>query len=424
MKEEFLHYLWRTKRFNIKGLQTTSGAPVSILKFGQYNENAGPDFLNAHIRIGDTEWAGNIEMHLLSSDWYRHRHQGDSAYQNVILHVVLEDDRPVQLDNGQWLPTLELKRHIPPGLSAHYQRLEENAYWIPCAGYIQTVDDFIKKNWLDRLAVERLEAKTAYVDQLLEWNNHDWEETYFQVLARCFGLKVNAEPMELVARSIPLIVLLKHKSSLIDMESLLLGQAGLLEEEFEEDYPNRLKKDYEFFRKKYRVTPISKTYWKFSRMRPANFPTVRLAQLARLYYQTNYLFSKTLAAKNASELTEMLRIEISNYWWTHYVFDKPSRRIRKKLGKNAIQLILINGIAPILFLYGMKKKDNRLKDKALRILQELPPEKNKIISQWEAHDLKAQSAYDTQAMLELKKNYCDKRKCLSCAIGDAVLKKG
>ncbi len=422
MREDLLHYLWRTRRFEGTNLHTTQGEPLQILQPGTHNSDGGPDFTDARLRIGDTTWAGNVEMHLLASDWRRHGHQHDRAYDNVILHVVLEEDEPILRANGERIPCLEMRQLIPAKLATTYQKLLHNEHWIPCQHHFAAVLEMTKSLWLERLLVERLEQKTQVIAQALERNGNNWEETFYQMLARNFGLKTNAEPFELLARSTPLLTLMKHKNSLSQMEALLFGQSGLLERAFEDAYPNQLKREYAFLQKKYTLTPLLGESWQFLRMRPASFPTIRIAQLATLLFQTNHLFSKMLVAKNATELENMFELKLSNYWLTHYVFDKESKHSPKQLGKSTIHLFIINTIAPFLFLYGKRRSEAHFQDRAFALLEAVPAEKNRIIRQWRALGMAPNSAYQTQALLQLKNQYCDQKRCLDCAIGNAILK--
>lgn len=422
MREDFLHYLWRFQRFDHHHLLTTQGETIHIVDTGQPNPHAGPDFLQARVRIGGTLWAGNVEMHLRASEWAAHGHGDDRHYDNVILHVVLEEDQPVLRANGERLPCLELQRRVPPGLNKVYWRLLHQADWIPCAPQFDSVPSLTHTLWLERLLVQRLESRTDAIGQRLAANNGDWEETFYQLLATGLGSKVNAEPFELLSRSLPLKLLLRHKAQLLQMEALLFGQAGLLEEEMQDDYPQRLQREYQFLRRKYDLTPIPTAAWKFLRMRPANFPTVRLAQLATSLYQSGHLFSKILAARDLTELENMFEVKLSNYWWTHYRFDKESPRRAKQLGRTTIHLLVINVIAPLLFFYGKHRGDTQYQDRALRLLEETPAEKNHVIEGWRGLGLSPDSAGQSQALLELKHHYCDRRRCLHCAVGHVLLK--
>ena len=422
MKEDLLHFLWRFRRFDHADLVTTTKEKVEILHPGEHNSHAGPDFTNARLRIGGTQWAGNVEMHLKSSDWHNHQHQTDPAYRNVILHVVLEEDQPILRTDGSRIPCLEMKNRIPAKLLGTYQRILHNEHWIPCQHHFHTVSEMTKNLWLDRLLVERLERKTENIKTALLKNKMDWEETFYQFTARNFGLKINVQPFELLAQSLPQRLLAKHKDNLLQIEAMLFGQAGMLEKELEDAYPNALKKEYVFLQKKYSLTPIDPMMWKFLRLHPGNFPTVRLAQLAALAQRSVHLFSKILEVETQKEIEALFGVQLGGYWLTHYVFDKESAKRNKSYGKEAIRLLTINTIVPFLFLYGSEIKEESYKDKAFRLLEETKPERNAIIKGWKSLGMEAHSAYKTQALLQLKNEYCDKKKCLECSIGGAVLK--
>jgi len=422
MQENFLHYLWRLGRFDQKNLQTTQGESLSIIQIGEYNTDAGPDFTNARLQIGDTIWAGNVEIHVNASEWIKHKHDSDKAYNNVILHVVLEEDQPIFRSSGERIPALELRKRIPKGVLASYQKLLHNEHWIPCQHHFYQVDEFTRNMWLDRMMVERLERKTIAIQKALELNMNSWADTFYQRLARNFGVKVNSDPFELLAKSIPLNILSKYKNSLLQIEALLFGQSGLLEETFEEEYPQKLQKEYLFLQQKHQLVPIRKETWKFLRLRPANFPTIRIAQFAQLIFQSAHLFSKMLVAQNVKELENMFELKLSNYWQTHYVFGKESTKRNKSLGTNTIHLLIINTICPFLFLYGKMKDEDSYKKKALQLLEELAPEKNSITKKWKELGVSIENAYQSQALIELKNEHCAKKKCLECGIGNKILK--
>jgi len=422
MKEDFLHYLWRAKRFDLADLRTTQGEPVEILQWGEYNRHAGPDFQQTRLRIGETLWAGSVEMHLRASEWLRHRHQDDDAYRNVVLHVVLEEDVPVHRSDGDRLPCLELKHRIAPRIQGAYLQLLHNQHWIPCQQQFHTVPDITRRLWLDRLAVERIQQRTSAVQLVLEQTNNNWEETFYRLLARSFGVRVNTDPFEQLARSTPLLLLSKYKNNLFRLEALLFGQAGLLQQDFRDEYPKKLQREYRFLQQKHELQPMSPAQWKFLRMRPASFPSMRIAQLAALVYQSEHLFSKVLAAVNVAEVENMFAVKISHYWQDHYVFDKASAPKAKSLGRDAVHLLLINTIVPILFYFGKQRGEIRYQDKALELLDALEPEANSIIENWRQLGLEPASACETQALLQLKQQYCEQHRCLECAIGAAILK--
>ena len=423
MKEDLLHYAWRLQRFNRTALQTTTGEPIEILHTGTYNTHAGPDFLHARIRIGDALWAGNVEMHLKASDWLQHGHQEDRAYDNVILHVVMEEDTPVHHARGERIPCLEMKKRIPQKLAAHYLRLLSNEDWIACEQQFPSVSELTRNLWLERLAAERLEQKAHLIAQQLEQNKEDWEETFYHFLARSFGARVNAEPFMMLAQRCPLLLLRKHRHSLFQMEALLFGQSGLLAGPFEEEYPQQLQKEYRFLRRKYKLQPLPPQAWKFLRLRPANFPTLRIAQLCTLLFQTDNLFSKVMAALSMAEVENIFEVKLSNYWWTHYTFDKASEKKRKAMGRDAVHLIFINTIAPFLFLYGQRRGEEKYQERSLELLEATRPESNAVIRRWKAIGATADSAFQTQALLQLKNEYCDRKRCLECAVGNVVLQR-
>jgi Protein of unknown function (DUF2851) len=422
MKEDLLHFLWRTRRFEQTGLRTTEGEPLEIVSPGNHNTHAGPDFLDARLRIGGTTWAGNVEMHLTASEWLRHGHQGDAAYGNVILHVVLDEDQPVLRNDGTRIPCLEMRNLVPPGIAATYQRLLHNEHWIPCHNLFHTVPDMTRTLWLDRMLVERLEQKTTAIRTVLEANGGDWEETFYQFIARNFGLKVNAEPFEALARSLPQRILARHRDSLPQLEALLFGQSGLLPDQTDDAYPNELKKEYGFLRKKYDLTPIEAVQWRFLRLHPGNFPTIRLAEFARLVQRSAHLFSRILEVGTQKDVEALFTVKLDGYWLTHYTFDNISPQRNKSLGKDAVRLLTINTIVPFLFLYGKIRGEEAFKDKALHLLETLPPERNAILDGWQRLGVEPPSAYQTQGLLQLKNVYCDRKRCLECAIGAGLLK--
>ncbi|MEM7571723.1 MAG: DUF2851 family protein [Bacteroidota bacterium] len=424
MREDFLHYLWRLARFDLRELKTTEGATLSIQNFGQHNQDAGPDFSFAQLRIAGVQWAGNVEIHLKASDWYRHGHQNDPSYNNVVLHVVLEEDRPVMDRLGRRIPCLELKGRIPAGLARSYWRLMHNEYWIPCQTQLGATSALQLRSWLDRLSVERLEKRAAELSQRLARNQRDWENTFYEIIARHLGGRINDEAMDMLARSLPLKIALKHKHSLLQLEALFFGQSGLLPDESEEKYVQQLKREYRVLAQKYSLKPIPLTAWRYLRLRPNNFPTVRIAQLATLIYQSGHLFSKCLAARNPQELQQAFKLKVSNYWRNHYRFGRNSRSQDKRLGIDGLRSLIINAVAPVYFLYGQQRQDERYQERALLLLQELPAERNSQILRWKKLGVKAAHAGDSQALLRLKRVYCSQSKCLECAIGCSILNTG
>ncbi|HVV56255.1 MAG TPA: DUF2851 family protein [Mucilaginibacter sp.] len=422
--EDFIHYIWKFRLFGREDLKTTTGENIEVFSAGLPNIHSGPDFHNARLRIGDTTWAGNVELHINSSDWQKHNHTRDQAYSNVILHVVYRDDQPVVLPDGRLLPTLELRNRVPDELyNRYHQMVFGNQQFIPCEGSIHTVDDMTLRNWLTRVLVERLEKRSAVVMTTLERNRGDWEETFYQLLATQFGFKTNALPFELLARSLPQIILAKHKNNPLQVASLIFGQAGFLDEELKDEYPRKLKEEYAFLRKKYALTPVEKHLWKFMRLRPQNFPTIRLAQFAALVARSNHLFSKVLEIKDVSALKKLFTdLDIDPYWETHYRFDAESKPSSKTLGQSSIEILLLNTFVLTLFCYGKHNKQEHYINRSLKLLEQLPAEQNNIVTNFGLLGIKVNTAFDSQALLELKNNYCDYKKCLQCGVGNKILR--
>ncbi|MCB0806511.1 MAG: DUF2851 family protein [Bacteroidales bacterium] len=420
MTEEFLHYLWKYKLIK-QPLILSAGEQCQVINTGNHNTHAGPDFLNAHLRIDETLWVGNVEIHIQASDWYKHNHQKDSAYENVILHIVYKEDKSVRLKNGAIVPTLELAGKFDENLLSTYEDLMNNLRWIPCEQMISGVNRFTVNNWLDRVLIERLENKSIRIGELLEHNLGDWAETFYQTLARNFGFKVNAIPFELLARSVPLKILAKHKHDRKQVEALLFGQAGLLKGGHRDGYFREMKKEYSFLAGKYGLEPIDPHLWRFLRMRPSNFPTIRLSQLSGLICKSSHLFSEILETGSVDSLLHKFEVQASSYWNTHYTFGKTSAKREKLLGKAARQLLLINTIIPFLFLYGRTKGIQPLIDRSLKFLDQIPGERNHVTRKWESLGLSCRTSFSTQALLQLKSEYCDSKKCLHCSIGHAIL---
>jgi len=419
MTEDFLQYIWRYGLFNKESLTTTGNEKIEILSLGELNTNAGPDFFNAKIKIDDTTWAGNVEIHLNASDWLLHQHQKDKAYNNVILHVVYNADQQILRQNKTIVPCLELK--FDHRLFDNYAELQKNNSPIACNKEIKQVDTFVIEHWLNSLMVERLENKSQSISDILLQNKNNWEETFYRILSRNFGFNLNAEPFEILARSLPLNYLAKHKNNLLQIEALLFGQAGFLAEPLDDEYYQKLQKEYIFLKQKFNLIEGEKHLWKFLRLRPSNFPTIRIAQFAKLIHQSSGLFSKILETNNIEELYQFFDVSASSYWNEHFVFGKTSKKSNKNLGKTAADIILINTIIPFLFLYGKNKDQQDLMDKALGFLDKIKAENNAIINQWKDLNMNITSAFYSQAYIQLRKNYCNTKKCLHCMIGNKII---
>ncbi|HKJ43023.1 MAG TPA: DUF2851 family protein, partial [Sunxiuqinia sp.] len=396
------------------------GQVVEVIQPGQHNLDAGPDFFNARIRIGETTWAGNVEIHQKASDWFRHKHEQDAAYDNVVLHVVKENDRDVTNTKNEVLPGVELV--YPDSHNENYLELMQSKGWIACSDHFHAVDSLALQIWFHGLMVERLQQKTESIVQQLKQNKNDWNETFYQFLARNFGFKINSVPFELLSRVLPLSVLAKHKGDLFQLEALLFGTAGLLNEQLlGDDYFLALRREYSFLYKKYKLKPIESHLWKFLRLRPVNFPTVRLAQFAALIHQSTALFSTLVEEKDLEKIHRLFDVKASDYWDTHYRFNKTSPKRTKKLGDSAFQNIIINTVVPFLFVYGDYHNQQHLKDKALDFLEKLQAEKNSIVTNWQKLGVEVRSAFDSQALIQLKNCYCNPKNCLNCRIGTKLI---
>ncbi|MCX6352067.1 MAG: DUF2851 family protein [Bacteroidetes bacterium] len=420
MKEDLLHYLWKFKNFETRHLQTTQGEGIQILNAGQHNTDAGPDFLNAQIQIGETKWAGSVELHIKSSDWEKHKHTPDKAYKNVVLHVVYEDD--LKSDIAPIIPTLELKNYIHHDSLLRYKSLSENQNWIPCEELIEPVSSLKKILWVERMAVERLEEKAKTLSQKLNECGEDWNELFHRLLFRNFGFNTNSQPFEILAERIPYSIILKNINHLLQTEALLFGGGGLLDADFKGDYPNQLKKEYAYQAKKFNLQFHHPILWKFMRTRPVNFPSIRISQLAGLVSKHQSLFSQILEVENATDIKKLFKTEASEYWNNHYRFDEEAKETSiKNLGENSIQNIAVNTVVSTLYTYGFVKDNQIYKEKALALLESLKPEQNNITKKWAGLGFENSNAQQSQGLLNLKKRYCDNKKCLSCSLGVEVL---
>ena len=421
MNEQFISYLWQN-RLITGDLTLTNGDTLRIVHPGVRNQESGPDFFNARLKIGATEWAGNVEIHLKSSDWTLHRHHEDKNYDTIILHVVLEDNNPVFYRNGQPIPTLEIADKFDVQLFERYQQMISGKGFIPCADSVSSCDDFVVLSWLENIAAERLIKRQKEIETLLEHTKNDWDTSYYIRFCRNFGFKVNAEPFEILGRTLPLLTLLKHADNRSYIEAILFGMAGLLDDDFEDEYPGTLQKEFEFFRKKYGLMAMEKHLWKFMRTYPGNFPTVRLSQLAEIVQNGGIRFSEILQTPDITKLKAMFQVKASSYWETHYRFGKTSSEKQKNLGENAANLLLINTIIPFIFVYGRIHRELSYCEKAIQFFQQLPPEDNVITRHWAQSGIKAANAMESQALIHLKQNYCTAKKCLQCRIGDYLLR--
>ena len=421
MKEDFLHYIWQYKKFDFSNLTTVSGELLTITNCGNYLQRTGPDFFNAQIVLGNQKWAGNIEIHIKSSDWYLHHHEKDTNYDNVILHVVWEHDTPVFRKDNSEIPVLELKKYISKKNLENYQALVSQKSWIYCESQIASIDSFVLTNWQERLFIERLERKYIPIELLLKETENDWEAVLFCLLAKNFGLNTNGETFLKIAKSIPFTIIRKESAEVENLESLLFGTADLFPVDAEDSYTKELKKRFEYISQKHKLEKILIEPVQFFKHRPDNFPTIRLAQLAMLYHKQQNLFSKVIVVKTVAALFQLFEITISDYWQTHYQFDKESPKKKKQFSKSFIDLLIINTIVPIQFAYA-KSQGKEASESLIDLLREVAAEKNIIIEKFSIFGIKAKNAFESQSLLQLKNEYCNHSKCLQCVVGIQLLK--
>jgi Protein of unknown function (DUF2851) len=421
MKEDFLHYIWKFKKFDISDLKTTTGEKLTIINSGQYTQLAGPDFFNAQIEIENQKWAGNVEIHIKSSDWYVHNHEKDANYDSVILHVVWEHDTEIFRKDNSEIPVLELKKYISASVLDNYQALSSPKSWIFCEKQIAKTPDFVLKNWQESLFFERLERKSKPIQDLAIATNNDWEAVLFLLLAKNFGLNTNGEIFLKIAQSFPYNIFRKESFEVENLEAILFGNSGLLDIEKEDNYYKDLKFRYFYLLHKYQIEKNVSEPVQFFKHRPDNFPTIRLSQLANLYHNQQNLFSRVIAISDVKQLYLLFDISVSEYWKTHYQFDKESPKKSKSLSKSFVDLLLINTIIPIQFAYA-KSLGKEISEDLITSLSQIAPENNSIIDKFNSFGIKSKNAFDSQSLLQLKNEYCNKSRCLDCAIGIDLMK--
>lgn len=424
MQEAFLHYVWQYQYFDKHDLRTVQGDSLQVIRPGLLNANAGPDFSDAKVKISDMAWAGSVEIHIRSSDWKAHHHQSDRAYDNVILHVVWEDDDPVVREDGTVIPTLEIRGRVSPEMLLQYRKLVSSGFSIPCRQLLPTVPEVVRNSMLDRTLVERLETKAQEIHALLKLNQGDWEETCYQLLARNFGFKVNAEPFLQLARSLPYKFLQKHMDKPLQVEAMLFGVAGFLSEKASFEYYRQLRREYALLKAKYQLqrSELSASQWKFLRLRPANFPSLRLAQFASLIVNRRNIFSQIINTDDLPALREWFTVPLSEFWNTHYSFKKRGQRHVSSIGDASIANIAINTIAPVLVAYGKYKDAEMFIARAEDLLKQVRAEENNITRTWAETGWEVKNAFDSQALIQLFNSYCIPRQCLNCTIGAMLLK--
>lgn len=416
MREDFLYYLWENRLLD-KDIVTSDGDEIQIVSVGMRNHDAGPDYLDAKIRIGDTLWAGHVEMHVNASDWFKHGHQNDEAYENVILHVVYVNDCELF-----GIPTIEVMGRFDESIYSKYKAFMNSQQWVSCGRLISGIQQFTWLSWLERVIIERLEEEVADVNKKLAANNHDWEETVYQRIMRSLGLKVNNEAFEWLSRLLPLKILRKHLDNPLQIEAMFFGCAGFLEQEFADGYPLLLQREFKVLKSKFDLITMPASYWKFLRLRPPNFPTIRLAQMAAIVQSCDNLLSKMLSMNDINEIRSFFDVEINDYWTTHFLFDKPSKRQKKSLGSTAVDVVLINAVVPVLFCYGACHDNQTIKDRSLAFLEEIKSEDNLIIRNFTELGVSVRNAQQSQALIHLYTRYCRRRRCLECRVFNAIIK--
>lgn len=427
MKEEFLHYLWKYSLYDPEKLTDGSGNRITVIRAGEYNRDSGPDFFNARISVDGTVWAGNIEIHTRSSHFDAHGHQNNPAFDNVILHVVAENDKKVFNTRGEELLTTSIT--FDPDLYDRYISLVNNPFIIACQDRVRETDTFLLRHWLNSMVVERLKAKSESIERIFSETTSDWEETFYRQLARYFGFRINTGPFEMLASALPFRIIRKHSDNLFQIETLLFGTAGMLEEglfkdALSDDYYKDLVKEYQILSAKYSLKPLHGWIWKFARLRPANFPTVRISQLAAMLSVTGGLFSRVIEATEIRKLKEVFEVSASQYWDEHYIFGRRSRKSVKSTGSLATGIFLINAVIPLIFVYGKSRDNSIICERALSFLGDLPAEENSILDEWREAGIVAESAFYSQALIHLRNEYCKMRKCLECHIGSKLISLG
>ena len=419
--EQLLHYVWKHKIFPLKELKTTTGQQVEVIDTGLANTDAGPDFFNAKLKLDGVLWIGNIEIHERSSDWFKHGHHADTGYNSVILHIASEIDTEISRSNGERIPQIQLI--CPEAVRTNYKELLETASYPPCYRIIPSLSPFTAHSWMSALQMERFEQKATLLNERLKRCQGNWEDAFFITLARNFGFGLNGDAFETWAHRLPFRAVDKHRNDLFQIEAIFFGQAGILEDSDGDGYYLRLKKEYTYLQHKFGLIPMDASLWRFLRLRPANFPHIRIAQLACLYHRAYGLLSRIMETETLQGVRDILKGGTSEYWLTHYTFGGSSPSRQKSLSNTSLDLLIINTVVTFLYAYGLHKGNRVLCARAGSFLEELKAENNYITRMWEQCGMKASNAADSQALIQLKKEYCDKKKCLYCRIGYEYLKR-
>lgn len=419
MNEQLLQFIWQYKLFDTSNLKTVSGHELHIQNVGEHNPHAGPDFTNCRVNINSTLWAGNVELHIKTSDWFKHQHHKDAAYSNIILHVVYEND--ILLSESEQAITLVIGNRINNQLLSRYEQLMQQKNSIACGNSLKGIPKSTIHFAITRHTYERLEAKVGFVNNLLNLTQNNWEHVMSVMVARYMGGNVNAEPMTNTAVLLSPSVIQKYSDDLFKVEALVFGAAGMLQESMANNYQNDLRREFNYLKKLHQITPLLTGIWKMAKMRPASFPTIRLAQWASLMCSHPHLFSRILACKDIKQLQSIFKISTSSYWQTHYSFSSDSKALVPTAGKTMSELLIINAIIPAMFAYAKYKGDESISERALDLLQQIPAEKNAIIKMWKEYEIEVSNAHDTQGLLQLYNQHCKLLDCLNCSIGHKIL---
>lgn len=422
MKEEFLHYVWQHRHYDFNNLKTSWGQRLNVLFPGYHNHDAGPDFLQAVVSIDDVRWIGSVEIHCRSSDWMRHKHQYDDKYKSVILHVVYEHDMEIQLDDHEYLPTLELKTRIPQEMFSRYESLMKVPDLLLCRFHLSNVDPIILQSQMSKALIERLTHRQNEFQHILASCQSDWNELIYRVMAIGFGCKKNGMAFELLAQSLPFRIVRSHLTSRLQIYALVFGQSGLLEQEDQDEYSERLRYEYDYLRYKYRLSPIGAHQWNWLRLRPQNFPPLRLAQFAQMLYDTGSSLSDKVLKASMSNLQSWLSVVPDEYWQTHYMFGKSSPKHASGMGEALVNSLIINVVVPIRFAYARFTGDEAMQEDALSLLERVPYENNKVTRLFSSSSFPCWSAYDSQAQIEQMNHYCMQKQCLKCSVGEKIVR--
>lgn len=422
MNEALLHTIWKYKLLGQTNFIGTKNETIELVSIGEHNQDSGPDFFNSKIYVDKLLLVGNVEIHIKTSDWLKHKHQFDKAYDNLVLHVVYEHDVELPQNVNNHVSVLELKQYIKPSLLEQYERIQLSKQAIPCGQSIANVPDIIWKPWMDRLAITRIESKTEYIEHLFQHSQQNYEDALYLLLCRNFGFKINNEAFELLGKTVPYSILKKYSNNSLQIEALLFGAAGFLDELFSDPYPKLLQNEFEFLKHKHHLVSIKKEQWKFSKTRPVNFPTIRIAQFAHLISKQQSLYHLLETKPTVKILKEFFEVETHEYWKSHFKFDITSDISVKNLGESAFNSIIINTIVPFVFFMAQHSSQDSLTGYGLDLLSQLPAEVNTKTKEYLVLGVKTENALESQAQIHLYDLFCSKKACLHCNVAEFLLK--